>query len=438
MLAILKARLKDLVGEIKALTDKADMTAEDFAGLETKTAEVEEIEKKIDALTKAEALQARAALPADTPLPSATAPAQVKKDLTTVEKVGVMVFSMAKAQKIHKIATPTLTFQMMKDAGYEAIAREFSFATERALNSGSASAGGVLLPDEMSSDIIDILRPTTTFLRGGPSRISLARGAYHLPAAASGATANWRGEGQAIQLSQPTFKDINLVAKFLDAMVPMTNQLIRWSLADVRGWVERDMANKMSVALDYAAYFGTGGVNTPLGITLVPGITRNAATGGTSPTVAQIESDARIAELSMEGRNLLMTNAAWVMAPRTVAYLADLRGSGTDHKIFPDMSGANPMWRGRPVLKTTQVSITGGATTDESEILLVNFDDVLFGESAGMSFDVTTQGAYVNASGATVSAFQNDLTVIKCSMEADVGLRYLEAVAVIESVRWGA
>ncbi len=438
-LAQLRARLKALTGELDVLTTKDSMTAEDISAIEAKTIEIEEVEKSIGILEKAEATKARSAQPANAPASSQerTVPAQVKRELSTAEKIGTMVFCMAKTYKEDGARGAKATFKTMDEAGYGEVAKEFASAQQRAVNSGSASAGGVLVPEEMSSEIIDILRPATTFLRGNPRRISLAGGSYKLAAAASGATANWRGEGKPIQVSQPTFKDINLTAKFLDSMVPLTNQLIRWSLADAKAWVERDMSLEMGTKLDYGAYFGAGTQHTPLGITKIPGVTRFAAEGGLTPTIQQIETGARKAELAMEGKNLPMMGAAWVMAPRTRTYLADLR-DGNGNRYFPELQGTVPTWRGRPVLSTTQVGIIGGVNTDETEILLVNFDDILYGEGAGISFGVSTEATYVNAAGQTVSAFQNDLTLIKASLEADVDMRYTEAVSVIEGVRWGA
>ncbi|TCU34155.1 phage major capsid protein [Rhizobium azibense] len=436
-LAQLRARLKELAGEIDVLTKKDTISAEDLTQIDAKTKELEEVEKNIEILQRADAARVRSAAPADAHITErTTVPAAVTQKMTTAEKIGTMVFCMAKTYKDDGARGAKATFKAMEEVGYGEVAKEFAGAQARALNSGSASAGGVLLPEEMSSEIIDILRPSTTFLRGGPRRISLAAGAYKLSAAASGATANWRGEGEAIETSQPTFKDINLTAKFLDAMVPLTNQLIRWSLADVRQWVERDMSLEMGTKLDYAAYFGSGTAHMPLGITKIPGVFSVAAQGGLTPTIAQIETAARAAELAMEGKNLPMMSTAWVMAPRSRTYLADLR-DGNGNRYFPELQGDNPRWRGRPVLSTTQVSIVGGGTTDESSIMLVNFDDVLYGEGAGISFGVSTEATYVK-NGVTVSAFQNDLTLIKASLEADVDMRYLEAVSVISGVRWGA
>lgn len=433
----LRARLKALAGELDVLMKKDTISAEDLAQIDAKTLELEAVEKNIETFVRAEAARVRSASPANAPIvENATLPAAVTQKMTTAEKIGTMVFCMAKTYKEDGARGAKATFKAMEEAGYGEVANEFAGAQARALNSGSASAGGVLVPEEMSSEIIDLLRPATTFIRGGPRRISLASGAYKLSAAASGSTAGWRGEGEAIQVSQPTFKDINLTAKFLDAMVPLTNQLLRWSLADVRQWVNRDMSLEMGTKLDYAAYFGSGTAHMPLGITKIPGVFRVAAAGGTAPTILQIETAARAAELAMEGKNLPMMAAAWVMAPRTRTYLADLRGNN-DMLLYPSLSLPIPTWRGRAVMSTTQIGITGGGTTDETEILLVNFDDVYLGEGAGISFGVSTEATYVK-NGVVVSAFQNDLTLIKASLEADVDMKYLEAVSVITGVRWGA
>lgn len=439
MLAILKARLKELVGEIKTLTDKTDMSTEDFATLETKSVEIEDVEKKIDALTKAEEARARAALPAAAPAVEANAPpAQSAVKLTASEKIGLMVAGMAKAHIEGEGKGPKATFKAMEEAGFGLVAKEFADAQkQRALNSGAGAAGGVLVPENMANEIVDVLRPMTTFIQGGPRMVPMIGGNYKLPAAASSATAGWRGEGLAISKSQPTFKEINMSSKFVDALVPITNQLIRFSLPDVRSWVEMDMSNVLSVEIDRAAYLGAGTAHTPLGITKISGITSNAATAtGVAPTVALIEADASIAELGMMNANLPMLGAKWVMSPRTFIFLQNMR-DGNGNRYYPELQNASPVWRNKPVLVTTQNPVNLGGTTDETEIWLVAFGHVLFGQGLGITFNVSTEATVVT-NGTSVSAFQNDLTYIKASAEADFDMRYLEAVSKITGVRWGA
>lgn len=442
MLAQLQARLKALAGELKDLSEKTDVADADMAAhiksIEEKTAEMEKLEGQIKALKDAEAIRARAALPADAPAATErTVPAEPAVTLKASEKIGLMVAAMAKSHLEEGTRGPKATFKCLEESGFGNVAKEFAAAQQRALNSGSGSAGGVLVPENMANEIVDVLRPMTTFIQGGPRMVPLIGGSYKLPAAASGASAGWRGEGQAIAKSQPTFKEINMSSKFVDALVPITNQLIRFSLPDVRSWVEMDMSNVLAVEIDRAAYVGAGTAHTPLGITKVSGITEVTLTAtGTAPTVAQIEADASAAELGMMNANLPMLGAKWVMNPRTFIYLQNMR-DGNGNRYYPELQNANPIWRNKPVLVTTQNPANGGAGTDETEIWLVAFGHVLMGQGLGITFSVSSEATVVT-SGTAVSAFQNDLTYIKASAEADFDMRYLEAVSKIPSVRWGA
>lgn len=442
-LATLQARLKELAGEIDALTKKDSVPETEQAAhieaIDKASAEYEKLEKDIAVMVKAEDIRARAAVAANEPIivpEQRNVPAQAAVTLKASEKIGLMCAAMAVAwinggNRGHKAVMHEL-----EGAGYAQLTKEFPTAQQRALNSGSAVAGGVLVPENMANEIIDILRPMTTFIQGGPRMVPMVGGSYKVPAAASGATAGWRGEGQAIAKSQGTFKEINMSSKFVDTMVPITNQLIRFSLPDVRGWVEMDMANVMSVEIDSAAYVGAGTIHTPLGITKIAGVTANAAQGAAAPTVAQVEDDASTAELAMMQANLPMLGAKWVMNPRTLIFLQNMR-DGNGNRYFPELQNANPTWRNKPVLVTTQVPVNGGGTTDETEIWLIAFGHVMFGQGLGITFNVSSE-ATVFTSGTGVSAFQNDLTYIKASAEADFDMRYLEAVSKITACRWGA
>lgn len=440
-LATLQARLKELAGELEILVAKEVPEAEQaahLAAIEKMTADMETLEKSIETLRKAEEVRARAARPANEPIATPKTAAEPERKLTASEKIGLMVAGMAKAHIEGEGKGAKATFKAMEEAGYGAIVKEFADAhKQRTLNSGSASAGGVLVPENMANEIVDVLRPMTTFIQGGPRFVPMIGGSYKLPAAASSATAGWRGEGNAIAKSQPTFKEINMSSKFVDALVPITNQLIRFSLPDVRAWVEMDMANVLGVEIDRAAYVGSGTAHTPLGITNISGITSVTLTAtGTAPTVAQIEADAASAELGMMNANLPMLGAKWVISPRTFIFLQNLRDSN-GNRYYPELQNATPVWRNKPVLVTTQNPVNGGVGTDETEIWLVAFGHVLFGQGLGIVFNVSTEATVVTA-GTAVSAFQNDLTYIKASAEADFDMKYLEAVSVIPSVRWGA
>lgn len=436
-LAQLQARLKEIAGELEKLMTKDGITADDMAAMKALNAESVQIEESIEVFKAAEATRARAAAPAHTPVATTEtrnfAAPMTEKPFNAAEKAGFLAVAMVKAKQDGGGTSPKAAFKALDEAGFGHLAREFSKSQERALNAGSNAAGGIFVPDEISNEIIDILRPATTFIQAGPKRVTFDRGNYHVPAAASGATAFWRGEGRPINPSQPTFRDINMSAKLLGALVPITDQLLRWSRIDIQDWVQRDMAEAMGTELDRAAYFGAGTVNEPLGVLNIGGI-GSASQSGT--TVAAIESDASKLELNMMNTNLPMNRAAWVMNPRSFMYLQNLR-DGNGNRYFPELNQVNPTWRTKPVYVTTAFSATLGVGTNESLVALINFGDIFYGESRSLTFKVSDEASYVK-NGQTVSAFQNELTLIRATTEVDVGMRYLQAAQVLRGVTWGA
>ncbi len=436
-LAQLQARLKEIAGELDTLMKKDAITADDLTAMKALNKESMEIEESIEVFKAAEATRARAALPATTPVADVEqrtfATVATEKPLNAAEKAGFLAVAMVKAKQDGGGTSPRAAFKALEEAGFGSLAREFSKSQERALNAGSSAAGGIFVPDEISNEIIDILRPATTFIQGGPKRVTFDRGNYHVPAAASGATAFWRGEGRPITPSQPTFRDINMSAKFLGALVPITDQLLRWSRIDIQDWVQRDMAEAMGTELDRAAYFGAGTVNEPLGLINITGI---GSVNQSGVTVAAIELDASKLELNMMNTNLPMNRAAWIMNPRSFMFLQNLR-DGNGNRYFPELNQANPTWRTKPVFVTTAFPATLGVGTNESLVALIYFGDIYYGESRSLIFKVSDEATYVK-NGQTVSAFQSGLTLIKAETEVDVGMRYLQAAQVLRAVTWGA
>ncbi len=435
-LAALLARLKELNGEFSALVDAKDIADADKAAhldkITAKANEIEALEGEIELAKRAEAIRARAAVPANAPV-GTTVAAEVKKKLTAAEKISLLMAGMVTA--LHEEGTRGFkpAMRALESRGYGELALEFAPAQQRALVSANATAGGVLLPETMSNDIIDILRPNATFLQGNPTTVPMPNGSYKLPAAASGSSAAYRGETNPANVSQPTFKSINMTAKLLAGIVPISNQLIRWSGPNIDAWAQMDLSSAMGLKMDYMAYFGDGTQDTPLGMINVPGVGKYAASGGTAPTYTQVDSDARKLLTPIESYGQLVQGVAWRMAPRVFNYLADLRDS-FGNKIYPEL--ANNMWKGYPCLKTTQFPVNLGGTTDESYILLMAFGHALFGDALRMQLAISDVATVVNGA-QTINSFQDGVTVIRAEAEHDFDVRYVEAIQVLTNVRWG-
>ena len=68
--------------------------------------------------------------------------------------------------------------------------------------------------------------------------------------------------------------------------------------------------------------------------------------------------------------------------------------------------------------------------------MLAEMDVAMLLDSMQLQIDVSREGTYVDTTGATISAFQYDQTIIRAIAEHDFQVRHRAAVAVCQFVRW--
>jgi HK97 family phage major capsid protein len=413
----------------KALADGA--TKEDTDALTKALEEIEAIEAKIKTAQQVEDIIKRSAQPVDET--ETRTPAAAKKDLTNVQKVGLMMTSLL-ANHHDKSKSPA---QHLEDHGYGQVVKELITTTP--------SAGGYTVPTNLSSEIIEILREESAFLRGNPRRIQMPNGNITLAAGDTGVTGGYGAEATDISVEQQTFRDVSLSAKRLSVLVPMSNELLSWSIGDMEAFVREDMNGALGELMDINLFRGTGASNTPLGITRIAGVpsfAANPATGTTPEIIAAVDATLARAEWNMRSRKVLGRRAAWVMSPRTAIYLSSLR-DGNGNRVYPEMNvGPNagaggPMLRQKPVYTTGHVPVNLGTSGLESELWLVDYSHVLFGETeSGFQFKASDEASY-KVAGTMYSAFQRNVTLIRALTHHDTDLRHTGAVVRVTDVDWG-
>ena len=135
-----------------------------------------------------------------------------------------------------------------------------------AINTAAAS-GGVLIPQNLHSEVIELLRDRTIVRKLGARSIPLPNGNMALPRLAGGATASYTGEGKDAKTSEARFDDVKLTAKTMIAMVPISNQLIGRAGYNVEQLVLQDILTASSVREDKACMRDDGTGDTPVGMT---------------------------------------------------------------------------------------------------------------------------------------------------------------------------
>jgi HK97 family phage major capsid protein len=425
----LRARRAGIIDQMEALLasveDGADMSAEQVVAFDAlkaqddsaaaELARAEDMERR-----RAAAARAPAPLPGH-PAPAATVPAvPAEKGL----RFSRMIRTLAAAG-----GNPFVAGQIAAQNGDSGL-----FANQ---NMGAGSAGGFLVPEDVSSEFIELLRPASVIMRGGPIVLPMPNGNLTMNRQATGSSFAYIGEQEDTPATGMTVGQVKLSAKKLAGLVPISNELLQASSTAVDRLVRDDIVTGSALAMDLAFLRGPGTAHSPLGLRNqllgTAFAASNILTVTAGNTLTTITADLGRMELALLNANIAMTRPAWIMAPRTAMRLRNIR-DGNGNFAFPEMQ--NGTLRGKPVLITTNVPTNLGGGGAESEIYLADFANVIVGEHMGVEIAMSTEAAYRDASNTLQAAFSRHETVMRAILQHDIGLRHLATVAILTAVNW--
>lgn len=303
----------------------------------------------------------------------------------------------------------------------------------RTLAESALDTGGVLVPDPVAEDLIELQYAATPFLQGNPIRMQLPNGSAVLPRMATGSAVGWIGENANAPKTSPTFDAPRLSLRTLAGLVPYSNRLARHSPQDVARLVLNDLVAGAAVKLDLALIRGAGTAHEPLGIENQCPAANKYNSAGTS--VANITSDTGKANRLLEENNIMPVRRFWLMAPRTRWALMTARDGNNNLIWAAEM--AMGQFMGSPFGVTTNIPVNLGGGLNESKLYLVEMNEEVFAEGLGedgMRFDSRDGVAYHDGS-AVVSAFSQDQSVARLTQTADlVSRRNGLNIAIIEAL----
>lgn len=301
-----------------------------------------------------------------------------------------------------------------------------------AMETGGGS-GGALVPTNMHDEIIELLRPRTVVRNLGARNVPLPNGNLSMPRMASGATSGYVGEGGDVLASEGTTEDVNLSAKTMITLVPMSNQLIGRAGFRIEQMVLNDIINSMAVREDKAFLRDDGTSNTPTGFKkTATDASRTEPWAGTAD-LATIDAYLDSMILKLMNSNSLLITPGWAMSPRSYMKLFGLR-DGNGNKVYPEL--AQGLLKGYPVQHTTTVPTNLGTGTNESEIYFADWNDVVIGEQENMKVDFSREATYKDSGGTLVSAFSRNQSVVRVVAEHDIGFRHPEGLVLGTGVTW--
>lgn len=440
-----------------ALADKPSLTAEETTDYEAKKRAVQDLDGQIKRAKEAQELSAAGAQPVegqDAPLAPgnrAVVPAAPETDKYVKERSLVI----GGAMKMLGVGGGNVRSAVL-EAG--ALYGEDHPVT-RALATSVGSAGGFIVPPDYMNEIIELLRPRAVVRSAGPRIIPMPRGTMTLPGQASAASAGYGTETGRITASEQTLNQIVATYKKLRALVPVSNDMMRYADPAVDAFVRDDLVKVIGLTEDAAFIMNTVVPDAPTGFlgfasryALASGgagglflTTGNstAASGGnfitstSAYTLATVAAELGGAINKLDAANVAEDKRCWFMNPRSFNYLNNVQNSLGVYVYRDELSKGTLL--GYPFKKTTQIGTNfynAAGATDCSFVFLVEMTEDMILDSMSLELAVSKEGTYVDAGGNTISAFSNDQTIIRAIAEHDHQIRHDAAVAVIQFVRW--
>ena len=288
------------------------LSLEDAATYEKMEADVVRMGKEVERLERQEVLDLEFDRPTSRPLTSAP------ETLNSKTKVG-------RASDEYK----TAFWRSMRD-------KTVSFEVLNALQIGSDSEGGHLVPDEYERTLIEALQEQNIF-RNFAHLIRTSSGDRKIPVVTSKGTASWIEEEAPYDESDDAFGAASIGAYKLATMIKVSDELLNDSVFDIAGYIAKEFARRIGAA-EEEAFIAGNGTGKPTGLLHA---TLGAQVGVTTAAATAVTFD-EVMDLFYSLRSPYRRQAVFLMNDSTVKALRKLKNGAGDYIWQPSITAGTP------------------------------------------------------------------------------------------------
>ena len=292
--------------------ENGTLSAEDDATYTKMEQEISDLGREISRLERQEAMDAELNKPVNTPI--TTRPGAAKEDTKTGRASDAYRKNFWNAMR-SKTPDRSIT---------------------DALQIGTDSEGGYLIPDEFERTLLSGLEENNIF-RTLANIIQTTSGDRKIPIVASHGSAAWVDEEGAYSESDDAFAQITLGAYKLGTMMKVSDELLNDSVFDLENYLSGEFARRIGNA-EEDAFINGDGVGKPTGIL--------AAKGGGEIGVTTSSGTAFTADDLINLYHSLLTpyrkKAVWLMNDSTVQFIRKLKDSNGQYLWQPSLVAGTP------------------------------------------------------------------------------------------------
>lgn len=215
--------------------------------------------------------------------------------------------------------------------------RSVDHSVLNALQVGTDTEGGYLVPDEFERTLIEALSEENV-MRRICHVIKTSSGDRKIPVVASKGTASWVDEEGAIPESDDVFGQKTLSAYKLASMVKVSEELMQDSAFNLPAYISREMARRFGVT-EEAAFLTGDGTGKPTGIFHA---TKGAELGVTAASATAITADELI-DLYHSVRAPYRRKGKWLLNDTTVKLIRKLKDTSAGNYLWqPGLTAGQP------------------------------------------------------------------------------------------------
>jgi len=228
-----------------------------------------------------------------------------------------------------------------------------------ALQEGTDSEGGFLVPDEFEHTLIQSLEEENIF-RKLAHVITTSTGDRKIPVVASKGSASWVDEEGTINDSDDAFTQVSIGAYKLGTLIKVSNELLNDSVFNLEAYISKEFGRRIGTK-EEEAFFNGNGVGKPVGIFNATG---GAQTGITTASATEIKAD-EIIDLFYSLKASYRKKAVWIVNDSTIKAIRKLKDANGNYLWQPALTSGTPdTLLGRPVYTSSYVpTIAAGAKT---------------------------------------------------------------------------
>lgn len=288
------------------------LSAEDAATYEKMESDVVRLGKEIDRLERQEALDLEFDRPTSRPLTSApeTMDRKTKSGRASDEYKSAFWHTMRDKSVSHEILN--------------------------ALQVGTDSEGGYLVPDEYERTLVEALQQENIF-RNFAHVIRTSSGDRKIPIVVSKGTAAWTDEEVPYTESDDAFGQASIGAYKLATMIKVSDELLNDSVFDVASYISKEFARRIGAA-EEEAFISGNGTGKPTGLLHA---TLGAQVGVTTASATAVTFD-EVMDLFYSLRAPYRRTAVFLMNDSTVKSLRKLKNGAGDYIWQPSITAGTP------------------------------------------------------------------------------------------------